>query len=265
MMSISSLAWDADEDEVGFALLQSLGVRVTEAIPARIKARGFHQFQDILACNDLTACAFQSIFFGVSDLHLLRSEDTFTNLLNYVHELAEVADAMGVPVGIFGAPALRSAPELTSDARDALGFERLKRLDDALQSHDFCLALEPVPACYGNGYLTRCSEIYEALQELDAKRLTLVLDTACVGLGEENLPMAFQSYGAEAVHVHVAEPNLKGFAEVQLDHVGASAALVQSGYSGPISIEMRRQSDDWQDDISIAVRYLQKTYADLFA
>lgn len=260
VLSVSSLAWDAQEEQAGFQLLQSLGVHGTELIPARVEAGGVEQYRQLMARHDLSPLAMQSIFFGCEGMHLLRGKEAFGRLADRVKKLAVLGDALAVPLGIFGAPKLRNFGSADPQNAIALGKERLRVLDQMLQDHDFKLALEPVPRVYGNDFLTTSAEILDCISELGATNLALVQDTACIDLGSSGLVPDIRNYSASAAHFHVAEPHLAAFSNPVIAHSDAAKALREAGYRGAISIEMCRQSANWMQDVSNAVHFVRSIY-----
>jgi sugar phosphate isomerase/epimerase len=261
LLSVSSLAWDASEDALGFALLSELAVPATELIPARVEQFGVDHYQRLLAQNNLRAVAMQSIFFGSEGLHLLRDQEAFERLADHVEEVAAVASELEIPLGIFGAPALRSFTGGNGTGQESLGMERLRQLDRRLQACDFKLAIEPVPEAYGCDFLTTSTAIAECLSSIDASHLVLMLDTACIELGGADLRTDVQTFAPQVPHVHVSEPNIGAFGTPAIDHVMVAEILAEQGYNGPLSIEMRRQEQDWQGNIRQAIAQVRESYA----
>ncbi|MGN6450605.1 MAG: hypothetical protein ACTHLK_18825 [Brucella intermedia] len=62
-----------------------------------------------------------------------------------------------------------------------------------------------------------------------------------------------------ARHFHVSEPNLVPVGSSGVDHAQLGATLLDSAYSGWISVEMR-QTDNWKQAIRDSVQILEKHY-----
>jgi sugar phosphate isomerase/epimerase len=266
MLNVSSLAWGAENESEGFAHLNALGVKGVELIPKRIddcaatSKEAIDLYRDLLAHHSLSACAMQAIYYGSQGLHLLHDEDAFNRLVARTQEIARLADGLGVPVGVFGAPGVRNNTDLTAKEALDLGATRLHRLDKALAGFDFKLGLEPVPAFYNNHFLTTAEEIISVTEDIGATRMGLHLDIACVTLGGGDIVEDIQNYAARALHFHVAEPDLAGFSSPQMPHKTTADALQKSPYKGEVAIEMKSMGAHWKNDIETAVSYVRAVY-----
>lgn len=260
LLAVSSLAWDEQEEEEGFALLAASNFSATELIPARVEKRGSTYYNKLLAGHGLSAVALQAIFYGCEGLHLLRDQNAFDRLVDRVKRLATIGDKLHVPIGIFGAPTLRNFTLGEEKHQKQLGLERLHILDQVLEDHAFKIALEPVPKCYGSDFLKTSAEILECLDAIEATNLVLMQDTACIQLGSAELLSDVERNASHAVHFHVSEPQLGAFFEAEVDHSAVAQRLRQSGYGGPISIEMRRTGSEWKNALLHAMHLVEQSY-----
>ena len=267
MLAVSSLAWSDEHEMAGMEALHALDVPGIELIPRRIERyaetrdAGIAAYRAALERNNLQPVAMQAIYFGTPGLQLLQSEDAFNALVERSKEVAAIGDALGIPVGIFGAPGVRKIDGLGTDDIARIGADRLHRLDRALADHTFKLGLEPVPPAYGNHFLTTSRDIVDTLERIDAKNIALQLDIGCVTLGGGSIVDDISAYGHRAVHFHISERDLGGFDTPEFDHPAAGDALATSGYSGATAIEMKSGGDDWRHALSVACAYARTSYA----
>ncbi len=259
-LSISALAWSDDEEEEGFSLLSSLNVRGVELLPPRIwKSNwGIEGYRSRLADHGLTPVAFQAIYFGLEGASLLGSEESFARLLDHTQKVAQLADELGVPLGVFGAPSLRKLPT-TSCSLSEIGAERLARLDRALQDYRFRLCIEPLTKSMGCEYLNTCEEVIDVLGSIRAHSLCAMLDTASDLSAGKNPIEELRCHAERIAHLHLSEPRLSPLKSSPIDYdrlgevfAGCTTAKVWA------SVEMLRSGDHWQRDCAEAVTMLRR-------
>lgn len=266
MLAVSSLAWSDDEEFEGMRLLGMLGVSGIELIPRRLELHSddlsttIATYRQAMDTHGLTPVAMQAIYYGAQGLQILQSEEAFDLLVNRSVQVAAMGDMLGVPVGVLGAPGVRRIDGLSSLEVVEVGQERLHRLDKALGGHDFKLALEPVPAYYGNHFLTSCHDIHATLKEIGAKNLALQLDIGCISLGEGDVVADITNFGCHAAHYHISEKDLGGFDTPLFEHARAGKALNKKGYTHAKAIEMKRDDIDWRKAIECACSYARAHY-----
>lgn len=265
-LAVSGLAWTDDEEAQGLALLSELNVRGVELLPFRIESSAdthrarVQKYHHLMEKNSLTPVAMQALYFGSRNLHLLEDEAQFGALVERTEEIAVLADDLGVRIGVFGAPSVRSNPALDKEVALELGLERLLRLDRMLANHDFRLLIEPVPAYYGNSFLTTSDQIVAALNKMPFSNIGLQLDIGCVTLGGGDIVDDIKSNAGHFDHFHISEPDLGPYDSPMSHHEAAGTALRAIGYERWVAIEMKRQSPDWRAAIEKAVEFAVGNY-----
>ncbi len=264
-LSVSALAWSDQEEEDGFALLSSLDVRGVELLPPRIwkSCWGVEGYRARLSDHGLLPVAFQAIYYGLSEASLLGPEKEFSRFLDHTLRVAHLADDLGVPLGVFGAPSLRRLPSDIGSVAD-LGPERLSRLDAALQPFSFKLCIEPLTRDMGCEFLNTCGEVIEALDVIQARNLSAMLDTASAFSAGNNPVCELRHHKEHIAHLHLSEPSLASFETPSADYASLGQAFGEiPGNRVWASIEMLRSGDQWQRDCRQAITLMQEHFSPL--
>ncbi|KUP94614.1 sugar phosphate isomerase/epimerase family protein [Tritonibacter horizontis] len=258
-LSVSALAWSDLEEADGFALLNAHAVRGIELLPPRIwkSEWGIEGYRARLTDHGLSPVAFQAIYYGLDGASLLGPEEEFARLLDQTHRVADLADDLGVPLGVFGAPSLRKLP-IDSSAIADLGPERLTRLDAALKAYRFNLCIEPLTRNMGCDYLNTCQKVIDALRAIGAQNLFTMLDTARSISAGNDPTTEIRDHQADIAHLHLSEPNLASFDRLSADYTSLGQALDDVANTAVwASIEMLRTGDQWQRDCKQAIAVMQ--------
>lgn len=265
-LTVSNLAWPAEQEDTALALLASLGVQGVEVAPTRIAPWDslptplLSAYRSRLESAGLVVSSLQAILFGRSDLQLLGKGAPFTDLLDHVRHVAEIAATLGAGVLVFGSPRNRLTDGLSAVDAWQLARERLRQLGEITAASGVVFGIEPVPAAYGGEFLAPWRDVLRMVQEVDHPGIRVHLDTGCVGLGGDNIAEAINASSAWLAHFHAAEPQLGPFDHPLPAHRDAASALHGIHYERWISIEMREQPETPLRAIETAVRFVKSTY-----
>lgn len=265
-LAVSNLALPSEADEESWAALAKAGVGGIEVAPTRIApwdaldAPRLEEFRARLARHGLGVPALQSIFFGVEGIALLEAGEAFAAMERQVAQVARIAAQLGAGVAVFGAPRQRARGGLSLAEALALGTERLHALARIAWRDGVAIALEPVPAAYGNDFLTGWREVLSVVRGVDHPGLRAHLDSACVMLAGDDIAEAISASAPWLVHYHAAEPKLAGFAAPVAPHAAAGAALRAVAYAGWVSVEMMPAEDAPLTALLQAARFTREVY-----
>jgi sugar phosphate isomerase/epimerase len=200
----------------------------------------------------------QGIVFGADDVSLFGSAGQQARFEQHLDRVAALAGLLGARACVFGAPRQRDPGELGADEawRRALG--GLRRIAPAFAAVGSALAFEAVPAAYGNRFITTTADAVRLVGEAATPGIKLQIDTGTLFAAAED-PAVLVAAGPLAVHMHASEPELAPVGRSGRDHLPVAAALVDSGYEGSISIEMRPVAD-WATAITDAVAFVRDLY-----
>lgn len=110
-------------------------------------------------------------------------------------------------------------------------------------NHDVTLALEPLNR-FESDVLCTTQQAMEILDAVDHPNLKILLDTFHMAMEEASIPEAIRLAGNRIGHFQANE-NHRGFLGTgSLNWTEVCRALVEVGYTGPISLEPFRRNDD---------------------
>ncbi|APH59851.1 sugar phosphate isomerase/epimerase family protein [Granulibacter bethesdensis] len=265
-LGVSNLAWPAHADTAVMPCLPTCGVEGIEVAPTRIApwedltttlARRFRQ--DCKA-HGLVVPSMQAIFYARPDLQLLGNAQAFSDMCKHMYHLAQIAEALGATVAVFGAPKNRLRGALTQSQAMELAAERLSVLGDIAAAGGLVLGMEPVPGIYGGDFLQRAEDVIELVHSINNPHVQVHLDTACITLAGDSPRDAIQSSRQTLIHYHVSEPNLSNFDSPFCSHDSAGRALKEIKYSRWIVIEMLDKGEFMIDFLRNSINFVQNNY-----
>jgi sugar phosphate isomerase/epimerase len=147
---------------------------------------------------------------------------------------------------VFGSPRNRLRGTLSQPEAMRQAVPVFREIGDVCAAAGTCLGVEANPPQYGGDFLLTWREAAELVALVDHPGVGLHLDTACTVMAGDDPVAAVTACADRIRHFHVSaprlgpvgtEPDVEGEA---IDHAGVAAVLRASGYSGFVSIEMRR-------------------------
>ena len=244
-LSISNIAWSAENDQQVYQYMQQAGFQGLEIAPTRLfpekpydhidDAREFAR--NISEIYGFRIPSMQSIWYGHGE-KIFGTEDERHILQDYTKQAINFAEAIGVHNLVFGCPKNRVIGE--HDNRN-IAVEFFKELGDYAAEHGTVLAMEANPVIYGTNFLNKTNEAVEFIKEVGSKGFKLNFDFGTLLYHEESMDEVIQDMNL-INHVHISEPNLK-LIEHREDHKVFIKELRTGGYEGFVSIEMGRRED----------------------
>lgn len=244
-LSISNIAWTAQEDSAVYALMKKYGYTGLEIAPTRIfeeapyekSAEDIRNWQSELARQyGFIVPSMQSIWFGRSEkLFADASQRSF--LFDYTKKAIDFADAAGCKNLVFGSPKNRAMP-VNADKKVGVAF--FKELGAYAAAHHTAVGMEPNPAIYNTNYINTTAEAIELIKEVESEGFLLNLDSGTMIENRERVEL-LEGNAQFINHVHVSEPFLKPIhmdADRRNFHAELAAFLKENKYQGFVSIEM---------------------------
>lgn len=265
-LAVSNLAWKLEDTPKALRTLKASGVSGVEVAPTRIAEwdvlsdKMLQDYRRDIENAGLVVSSLQAVLFGKPDAILLGNEAGFRRMLDHVKYVADIAEALGARVLVFGAPRNRSRGAMAEPEALALGRERLSYMGDILLGSSVVIGIEPVPEIYGGDFLTSAQEVIDMVTAVGHPNVGVHLDTGCVKLGGGSIADAIGAAGTKLCHFHAAEPNLGNFSAPAMDHEAAGRALHAGGYRRWVAIEMREAASDALKAVEQAVRWVHRAY-----
>jgi sugar phosphate isomerase/epimerase len=263
-LSVSNIAFPADQFDTATVLLRRLGIDAVEIAPYNVFGRWDVSAADIAAFHQnlvergMHCPALQGIVYNAGAAHLFSSAEAREALYLHLVGVARMAGLLGAKACVFGAPKLRDPGTLPEADARAIAVDFFRRIGPVFASEGATLAFEPNARHYACRFIVTTEDAMNFLDDIDSSGIGLQIDTGTVFLEREN-PEVLVRAARYAAHAHVSEPDLAPLGTAGVDHRPVADAFRRSGYGGSLSIEMRTVSD-WQGAIEKAVSLTRETY-----
>jgi sugar phosphate isomerase/epimerase len=265
-LSVSNIAWSPAEDAAAFALLRESGIGHLEVAPGRIWPNAGDTLPEqaaspiaALRTEELSISGFQAILFGKPDLRLF-DETSRDTLLAYLKRLANLCAAAGGTYLVFGAPKNRWLPdEVDRESAWETAVTFLRELGNFAASKGVIFGIEANPAAYGCNFCTHVGDVAALVGEVASPGIGWHLDTGELAMNHEKLPDVIAENAGLICSAHVSEPGLGDFTTPWPGHPAVAHALRSAGYSGFVSLEMKRP-ENGLDGVRTAIDFLRAIY-----
>lgn len=246
-VGVSNIAWPAEEEEAVADALAAAGVTQVEIAPTKVfddpldvSDEAIARYREFWESRGIRIVAFQSLLFGRGDLHLFGDAASREGFVGHIARFLELGGRMGAGALVFGSPKNRIVPEGmgATEAFDlaAAAFGRLGRI---AADNGTCLCIEPNPSQYGGNWVTDADAGAAIVSAVDSPGFRLHLDAAGMTLAGDDVGRAIRDHAVLLRHFHISAPNLEQLEDTVVDHPAAARALVDVGYAGTASIEMK--------------------------
>ncbi len=244
-LSISNIAWQADEDTVVYEWMKKDGYDGLEIAPTRIFPEApYERLEEagnwaaaLQEQHGFVVPSMQSIWFGRQE-KLFGTAEERRILLEYTKKAVDFAEAVGCRNLVFGCPRNRAVPEGGS-AAGAVSFFR--EAGEYASAHGTVIGMEANPPIYHTNYIDDTLSALRLIEEVSSGGFLLNLDVGTMIWNEEGVE---ELTGKVHLinHVHISEPNLAPVVSREL-HRRLRRLLEAEAYQGYISIEMGRTEE----------------------
>lgn len=244
-LSISNIAWIAEQDIQVYELMKKYGYSGLEIAPTRVfpelpyekTIEALKWSKELKQDYTIEVPSMQSIWFGRQE-KLFGSDEEREVLIDYTKKAIDFAEAIGCKNLVFGCPRNRNVPD-GADPEIAVHFFR--DIGDYAVVHGTAIGMEANPPIYNTNYINDTASAFELIDRVKSKGFRLNLD---VGTMIQNQESVLELVGKVDLinHVHISEPGLKLIEERSL-HTELRKVLEEENYQGFISIEMGKVDD----------------------
>lgn len=259
-LSISNIAWTAENDEKVYEVMQQLGFIGLEIAPTRIFPESPYD-----NCEKASAWAkelkekygyvvpsMQSIWYGRQE-KLFGTEEERKILVDYTKKAIDFAEAVGCKNLVFGCPRNRSIPE---GADEQIAIDFFKEIGDYAVDHNTVVGMEANPPIYNTNYINDTSAAFELIEKVGSEGFKLNLDLGTMIHNEESVA-SLKKKAHLINHIHISEPGLKKIEQRNL-HKELAQMLLEVGYEKFVSIEVATQ--DNIDDLKEMMEYVRGVF-----
>lgn len=249
----SNIAWTHEERLAAYDVLRSAGFTGLEIAPGIF----FAGEQDVFLPSDhrvklalaevdqagLRLVSMQALLFGVEGAALFGTPEERERFDAAMRRAIGLAGRLGIPSLVFGSPRQRVIPPQMSAAAAAdIATHSFQSLADFAAASGTRLLIEPNPADYGTNFLNRQTEVEAFLDAVNHPAICGIIDTGAMamngeGFGDLSVRLARIS------HVHCSAAQLAPAPASTEEAKTVLAGLLRLGYSGTVSIEMKRAAN----------------------
>ena len=265
-LAISNIAWESQELDEHLKLIKQLGCQGVEIAPSLIwpeptETSSFQRKDLKRKINnfDLNLVGLHALLFTRPDLELFLSRENRTQTGEYLIRLFELCRDLGGKTLIFGSPKNRRLHDQHYQDCFKIAVDFFQNLAESARNCDVIFCIEPL-SHKETEFITSSPEAFELVDQVNHPSFGLHLDTKAMIDSKEDFHQVFKRYAKMLRHFHVSEEGLKPPGTMGFDHKQMGSALRQSGYTGYISIEMRRGLGRSQETIEKTIRYVRECY-----
>ena len=249
-ISISNIAWDKQDDEQVYKMLQAHDIHELDVAPARIfnkpmevsKEQG-QEFMKLLETYGLRTVGMQSLLFGTNGLALFGDEVTRNATIEHLKQMMDYAQKIGVTRLVFGSPKNRLIKGLSQGTVNQLCYEVFNELGDYAVVKGLYFCIEPNPINYGADFVTNTMEGIQLVKRINNPGFRLHMDLGTMIMNNEDIEKVVTAGIGVTEHVHLSHPNLEQVIGYEEIHQRLYKALMNSNYSGTIAIEMKNSGE----------------------
>lgn len=236
-LSISNIAWDAENDLEMYSYISSHGFSGLEIAPTRLfsenpyeKLTEAQQFAEALMSNySLVIPSMQSIWYGRSE-SMFGTKTEQQTLINYTQQAVLFAEALNCRNLVFGCPRNRNIPE-HGNAATAIDF--FCEIGDFAAEHGRVIALEPNPPIYNTNFINTTAEAFELCRKINHPGIKVNIDLGTMIYYKEDLESIGKNISM-VNHIHISEPMLAVIEKREIHR-----ELQKLEYEHWVSIEMK--------------------------
>ncbi|HOW53937.1 MAG TPA: sugar phosphate isomerase/epimerase family protein [Syntrophorhabdaceae bacterium] len=265
-LSVSNIAWDPGRADEFLNVLYNEGCDGIELSPSMLwneplDATGtdLNRLKGDLGRYGFAISSMHSLTYSRPDLVFFDSENTRNLLVHYILGLGKMAQALGIPVMVFG-----SAKSRTIGGRDrgrCIGIlaDTLGKIAAGMEPEGVRLLIEPLSREYTD-CINNADEGAGLVAMVGHPNFGLHIDLKSSFDEKEDYHEVWTKYGNIIRHCHVANPGLKPPGPDCEEHYKAAEAMKAAGYAGYISLEINRVNNT--KELEKAIRFVRKVYID---
>ena len=260
-LSISNIAWAAENDTEMYQCIKENGYQGIEIAPTRIFPEA--PYDNLLAAKDWASKlknqyefevpSMQSIWYGHKE-KIFGTKEERKALVDYTKKAILFAETIGCKNLVFGNPKNRDTEDVPGNYSTAIDFFR--EIGDYAYKNNTVIAIEPNPTIYNTRFLNFTEQAVELAYKSGSEGVKVNFDLGTVIYNSEDI-----SYLGKVIefinHVHISEPGLKIIEEREL-HKQLFRILHEKGYNRFVSLEMGCQKDI--NNIKSVIDYLKNIY-----
>lgn len=212
----------------------TLGSRISDVSPQRRI-----ELKQQAADHGLEICGLHWLLAKTEGLHLTTSDRSVRQATaNYLIELGQACADLGGTVMVLGSPNQRNLQsDVSREQAYANAAEVLRTALPAFADRGVKIVMEPLTQRETN-FVNTCAEAVELIELVGHPNLVLHQDVKAMLSEPTPIPELIAKYAHITGHFHVNDDNLLGPGMGRTDYRPIVKALLDSGYSGWVSVEV---------------------------
>jgi sugar phosphate isomerase/epimerase len=239
----------------------TLASRITD-----VTASQRRELRAVAESHGLTICGLHWLLAKTEGLHLTTADAAVRRATSdYLMDLGRACSDLGGAVMVFGSPMQRNLIEGTT-REQALerAAEVFRAAMPVLAERGVKIAMEPLTPKETN-FINSCAEAVELMRMVDHPNFVLHQDVKAMLSETTPIPELIARYSDVTGHFHVNDDNLLGPGMGRTDYHPIFAALLSTGYSGWVSVEVFDYSPGAEHIARESLRYMRTVLHDLGA
>lgn len=265
-LSISNIAWSAENDAKVYAMMKKYGFSGLEIAPTRIfpnapyddLKRAEKWQRKLYEQEGFDIPSMQSIWFGKQE-KIFGSREERETLIDYTKQAIDFAASIKSRNLVFGCPKNRNVPEGKAAEIGEIAVNFFHELGEYALERGTAIGMEANPAIYNTNYINDTKSALDLIREVNSKGFLLNLDVGTMIQNQENVDELIEQVKF-INHVHISEPGLK-MIEIRTLHKEIKEILAAGGYKGYVSIEMGRT--DNLENLENVMGYTQEIFTNI--
>lgn len=208
--------------------------RITDVSPAKRQ-----ELRKVAEDHGLTICGLHWLLAKTEGFHLTTSDRAVRQATaKYVIELGQACADFGGDFMVFGSPAQRNLqPGVTREQAYENAAEVFKEALPAFADRGVRIAMEPLTPKETN-FVNTCAEAVELIERVGESNFVLHQDVKAMLSEPTPIPELIHQFAKVTKHFHVNDDNLLGPGMGRTDYHPIVKALLDTGYSGWVSVEV---------------------------
>lgn len=208
--------------------------RITDVSPDRRA-----ELRKVAQDHGLEICGLHWLLAKTEGFHLTTNDRAIREATaQYVADLGHACADLGGTVMVFGSPAQRSLqPGVSREQAYENAAEVFRAALPRFADRGVKIAMEPLTTRETN-FVNTCAEAVELIERVGHPNLVLHQDVKAMLSEPTPIPELIHQYKSITGHFHVNDDNLLGPGMGRTDYAPIVKALVESGYSGWVSVEV---------------------------
>jgi len=245
-LSISNIAWRADEEEAVADLMGEMGLEGIEIaltkvwpFPLSVSASDLQGYREFWLRRGIQIVAMQSLLFGRPDLTIFDTEEKRRETRDYLVGMIRIGGRLGAKTLVFGSPKNRRVGTLSLSEIERIALPFFYDLGQVAMEEGVTFCIEPNPTAYECDFIITSREGRDLVARVNSKGFGLHLDAAGMTLSGEPIEPSIESVFPAIKHFHASEVNLAPVGSGSVNHPRFASILNRLGYRNWVSIEMR--------------------------